>query len=53
LLEEVKVNSNVKNKFGYLPSDISMNLETRETFEAIIGGDLSASQYEENLEQMA
>lgn len=32
LMKETKANPFIKNKFGYLASDIAMNIETRQTF---------------------
>jgi ankyrin repeat protein len=33
LLQEAKADSTLKNKFGYQPSDIAQNLETRQAFD--------------------
>jgi ankyrin repeat protein len=36
LLKETKADPLLKNKFGYVPSDIAMNLQTRQVFETIL-----------------
>lgn len=36
LLTETKADPFIKNKFGYIPSDRAMNLETRETFAKLV-----------------
>ena len=32
MIEEAKADPNLRNKFGYYPKDMSMNLETRKIF---------------------
>lgn len=41
LLKDGKADATIKNKFGYVASDISMNLETRKVFE-LYGADSGA-----------
>ena len=47
LLKEGNADPTLKNKFGYTPSDIAQNLETREAFDSVLN---RAKSEQENIE---
>jgi len=45
LLKDTKADPYIKNKFGYVASDISMNLETREAFSEYSNTAINSSEH--------